>query len=386
MSKRKKHKSDKESNFLKYLAWFLVILSLGLAGLAGGYYIGFEKAKTEIEKKEKEKKERRLELLKKIEETNVPTVDSVKDRLKKVLEKDSKEKEKPKPVLQKTIELEKKQKTVQEKTKIEVQKEIKQLSKISQELKKEVLKVKDYAGASHEYATDSLAKPPARVKREKKVVSSNKPRLAIIIDDVSVRSQVEAIKALNLSLTMSFLPPSVARPHSAKLAAKEDFYMVHLPMEAQNFSAEEPQTLRISHTQKEVSLRVKEIKKMFPKVRYINNHTGSKYTSDERAMNRLILALNSNNISFVDSRTTAKTQVPKVMKNFALKYVARDVFLDHHSEKDYVKGQIKDAIRIAKSEGVAIAIGHPHKNTLAALRESKKLFEDIELVLINKIY
>jgi len=74
------------------------------------------------------------------------------------------------------------------------------------------------------------------------------------------------------------------------------------------------------------------------------------------------------------------------MKNFALKYVARDVFLDHHMDKAYVKGQIKHAIKIARAEGVAIAIGHPHKNTLAALRESKHLFKDLDLVLINKVY
>lgn len=384
MSKRRKSKAKKESNFLKYLAWSLALIALGLLGLAGGYYIGFKNAKTELAQKEKKKKERRLELLKKIDETNVPTVDDVSDRLKKVLqEEDAKVKKKlqaPTPVvvkkeLKKTIE-----------TKVVAKEEATTLTQISQTLKKEILKSVPYAGAAHEYETNHQAKPPERAKREVKVINSNKPRLAIIIDDVSVKSQVKAIKDLGFDLTMSFLPPSSARPNSAKLAAKEDFYMVHLPMEAQSFSAEEPDTLRISHSQQQVSSRVKEIKKMFPKVKYINNHTGSKYTSDERAMNRLILAMNSNNISFVDSRTTSKTQVPKVMKNFALKYVARDVFLDHHMDKPYIKGQIKQAIRIAKSEGVAIAIGHPHKNTIAALRESKSLFKDIDLVLINKVY
>ncbi|MDQ7062364.1 MAG: divergent polysaccharide deacetylase family protein [Sulfurimonas sp.] len=206
------------------------------------------------------------------------------------------------------------------------------------------------------------------------------------MDDVSVKSQVNAIHSLGLNLTMSFLPPSAARPKSAKLASKEDFYMVHLPMEAQNYSAEEPNTLRITHSQSQISSRVQEIKKLFPKVRYINNHTGSKYTSSEIAMNRLIMALNANNISFIDSRTTAQTKVPKVMKNFGLKYVARDIFLDHHMDKPYIMSQIKRAIKIAKAEGIAIAIGHPHKNTILALYESKKLFKDVDLVLINKIY
>ena len=74
------------------------------------------------------------------------------------------------------------------------------------------------------------------------------------------------------------------------------------------------------------------------------------------------------------------------MKNFGLKYVARDVFLDHHMDKPYIKTQIKKAIKIAKSEGVAIAIGHPHANTILALYESRKLFKDVDLVFVNKVY
>ena len=377
MSKRKS-RATKESDILKYIAWFLALLALGLLALAGGYYIGFENAKKELIAKEKKKEERRLELLQKIEDTNIPTVDDVAQRLKEVLKEDIGTKEISEQ--KKNIALKKEQE------KIRITAEEKSLSAISKDLKEETIKGTDLEGAAHEYENIAASKPPSRAKRKVRSISLNRPRLAIIIDDVSVRSQVEAIKALDLDLTMSFLPPSAARPNSAKLAAKEDFYMVHLPMEAQSFSAEEPNTLRIKDTQKKISSRVRDIKELFPKVRYVNNHTGSKYTSDEKAMNRLILALNSNNISFVDSRTTSKTQVPKVMKNFALKYVARDVFLDHHMDKAYVKGQIKQAIKIARAEGVAIAIGHPHKNTLAALRESKHLFKDLDLVLINKVY
>jgi len=371
LSKRRKSKAQKELTILKYIAYFLSGITVVLIGVAAGYYFGFENAKTELEQKEKDKKERRLALLKKIEETNVPTVPSVQERLKEVLDKEK-------------VKTPKKIEPKESTKKIETKTTDTQLAEFSKKLKEELQK--EYTSATHEYATEDAKTPPERLKRDVKAITSNKPRLAIIIDDVSVRSQVKAIKDLNMNLTMSFLPPSKARPNSAKLASKENFYMVHLPMEAQSYSAEEPHTLRIKHTQQEISQRVRKIKELFPNVRYINNHTGSKYTADERAMNRLVLALNSNNISFVDSRTTSATQVPKVMKNFSLKYVARDVFLDHHMEKDYIKGQIKEAIRIAKNEGVAIAIGHPHKTTLSALRESRELLNAVDLVYINKVY
>ena len=55
-------------------------------------------------------------------------------------------------------------------------------------------------------------------------------------------------------------------------------------------------------------------------------------------------------------------------------------------KKSYIISQIKKAIKIAKAHGTAIAIGHPHAITLLALSESKKLFKDVELVYINRLY
>ena len=242
-----------------------------------------------------------------------------------------------------------------------------------------------YISAAHEIDDESLANP-VTIKSTKRLVYHNKPKLAIIIDDVQTKRQVNAIKSLHLPLTMSFLPPRPARPNSAKLAAHENFYIVHLPMEAMHYSAEEPDTLRTGDSQQKISARIKQIKKEFPKVQYVNNHTGSKFTSNEVAMNRLIYALTENHIHFIDSRTTAKTKAPEVLKNFGLKYVARDVFLDHKMDKAYVITQIKEAIKVAKAKGHAIAIGHPHKNTLAAIAESKSLFKDVDLVQVNKVY
>ncbi len=333
MAKRRK-KVKSSSNYLSYIVWILSFIVAISASLAVGYHFGYNDAKTHTNLEQKNKENINLAILQKFEKNNAKTENkSVNDRLKEVL------KQAPKNAI----------------------------------------------SANHEYEEESLAKPPVRIKRDL-ALSSTKPKLAIIFDDVSVKSQVEAIKKLNLPLTMSFLPPSKYRPNSAKLASKEDFYMVHLPMEAMGFTKEEPFTLRIADSQSEIRDRVEKIKKLFPRVRYINNHTGSKFTSSEIAVNKLISILNENHINFIDSRTTADTKVPKVMKNFDLKYVSRDVFLDHQLDKLYIKKQIKKAIKIAKAHGTAIAIGHPHVNTLLAIDESKKLFEDVELVLINKLY
>ena len=46
-----------------------------------------------------------------------------------------------------------------------------------------------------------------------------------------------------------------------------------------------------------------------------------------------------------------------------------DVFLDDDMSSDAIKAQLAATERVAKHKGYAIAIGHPHENTLAALEE-----------------
>ncbi|MBN2816253.1 MAG: divergent polysaccharide deacetylase family protein [Campylobacterales bacterium] len=334
MAKRKRvSKSKSSSKFLLYTAWTLSIIALTMSALLVGYYLGQESVKEEFAKSENLEKQKRLAVLKKLEESSQKKEEplSVNKRLQEVLKKESKE----------------------------------------------------YISASHEI--DDIAPENLQEQKRTSVKLVTKPKLAIIIDDVGTKSQVKAIKSLQLPLTMSFLPPSKARPNTPKLAAHESKYMVHLPMEAQSFSAEEPHTLRVNDSQSVISQRIAEIKKLFPNVAYINNHTGSKFTSNEIAMNRLIFALNANNIRFIDSRTTAETKAPKVLKNFGLSYVARDIFLDHHMDKPYILEQIKKAVKVAKSHGTAIAIGHPHKNTLQALYESKSILKDVDIVFVDQL-
>jgi polysaccharide deacetylase 2 family uncharacterized protein YibQ/nitrate reductase NapE component len=335
--KKRTSKKNKNNNILTYIIIFLVFVILSIASFVGGYYLGYEDGKSDTHKQYSKNKQKRLSAIKKLE--NVTShKPSVTHRLKEVLKKEVKKDKK---------------------------------------VKKDIV-------ASHEYDT-STKKPPQPPKREVKRTTS-KPKLAIIIDDVSTRRHVRAIKNLHLPITMSFLPPSKARPNSAKLASHEKIYMVHLPMEAFKFNAEEDVTLRVSDSASKINGIVKHIKELFPRVKYINNHTGSKFTADEKAMNKLIYALQMQHINFIDSRTTAKTKAKKVMQNYGLRYVARDVFLDHYPDKASIKKAIKQAIKVAKRHGTAIAIGHPHTNTLMAIYESKKLLKDVDLVYINRLY
>ena len=214
---------------------------------------------------------------------------------------------------------------------------------------------------------------------------TGRAKLAIIMDDVSFTRDVRAIKALNIPITMSFLPPTKIHPKSAILANKELVYMVHLPLEAMVFNAEESTTLRVGDSYEKISKRIKDIKKLFPRAYYINNHTGSKFTSDLTSMRYLFKALHQVNIGFLDSRTTAKTKAPQVSRERGLPYIARDMFLDHEADVNYIKNQIRKAVKKAKKKGYAIVICHPRKDTLIALKRSLSLLKEVELVYVNKL-
>ncbi|MDH5465447.1 MAG: divergent polysaccharide deacetylase family protein [Thiovulaceae bacterium] len=212
-----------------------------------------------------------------------------------------------------------------------------------------------------------------------------KPRLAIILDDVSYPYEVRAVKRLGIKVNFSFFPVAKNHPQTAYLASKEPFFMVHLPLEAMNYNAEEAKTLKVTDSLYTINKRLERIKADFPNLKYLNNHTGSKFTSNEKAVEKLLYAANNLNLEIVDSRTTSKTKLPKVAKSMNTHLYQRDIFLDHESDISYICGQIREAVDMAKQRGKAIAIGHPRPHTIKALKKCKSVLAQVELVYLKDL-
>lgn len=223
--------------------------------------------------------------------------------------------------------------------------------------------------------------------KTKKSIKVNRPKLAIIIDDIATNSHLNALKSLNMKITPSILPPTNKNPKSAELANKFDFFMVHLPLSAFNFKGAEQNTLDTYSTNTQIHERIKTIKREFPKLKYINNHTGSKFTSNFNSTKLLLENLKKYDILFVDSLTTNHSEVKNASKLLGLKYVYRDIFLDNQQNVSNILTQLQKAVIIAKRDGYAIAIGHPHTSTIQALRIAKNTFlKEVELVYLKDIY
>jgi len=213
-----------------------------------------------------------------------------------------------------------------------------------------------------------------------------KPKLAIIIDDVSNAKQLKHIMSLPIKVTPSIFPPYELSKSNHKLAQGLKHYMIHLPMQSGKAYDKQYGTLKITDHKEKMEARVKEIRKLFPTARYINNHTGSAFTGNYKAMKMLYAILRKEGFVFVDSRTTALTKVRKIAHDFGDAYVARDIFIDNKHNIPYIRKQLRQAVKTAKKKGYAIAIGHPHLVTMKALASAQDIFKDVELVYIDEIY
>jgi len=267
----------------------------------------------------------------------------------------------------------------------ELQKLVDENIKLKKEIAKKEIKNKLVNSEAIDYQENKTTSKKS--EKIKPLIYTNKPKLVIIMDDMSFYSQVKALKNLGIKVTPSFFPPSKRHPKTAIYAKQFKHYMVHFPMQATNPNFhEEVNTLHVDSDYNFINQRVEKIKKEFPKVKFVNNHTGSKFTSDYYAMNKLYKILDKYNIIFVDSRTTSKSKANKIAKKYNQILLSRDVFLDNKADIGYIQNQLKKAIKLAKKRGYAIAICHPHSTTFKALAKSKDILKNVEVIYIDELY
>ena len=198
-------------------------------------------------------------------------------------------------------------------------------------------------------------------------------RLAIILDDMgNDLANDEAVLALPYHLTVSVLPHLPLSAEIADEAARHgDEVMLHLPMQPDSETTKtEAVELRPGMPVGEVKSVLAGMLETVPHVRGVNNHEGSKATADPQLMDALMPALHERRLFFIDSRTTASTVAYDTAHRYGVPAASRRVFLDDSLDRAAIEQQMELAIRDADRYGEAIAIGHPHPETIAVLRSA----------------
>lgn len=211
------------------------------------------------------------------------------------------------------------------------------------------------------------------------------PMLAIIMDDIGFCRQADSIKALGFPITPSIFPPNDHYPDTPHIASRFKHHMIHFPLEAFDYPNLKEKALKVNDSLQSIEKRIKRLKKNFPNMLAINNHTGSKFTCNFAAMDRFFTVLNKYEIPFIDSRTAAESKCYEVGKIHNKVVLQRDVFLDNEANITYIHNQLREAVRIAKRKGSAIAICHPRDDTFKALQSAKEILKGVKLVYINEL-
>ena len=211
-------------------------------------------------------------------------------------------------------------------------------------------------------------------------------KLVLIIDDVATFEHASMVKSIGLKITPSIFPATKTHPDTPNIARTFEFYMIHLPMQAKHFDSPEIGTLTVNESFESMHEKIKKIRRDFPRAKYTNNHTGSRFTSDYDAMDKAYRALIEQGFIFVDSKTIAQTAVARAAKKYNQPYISRDIFLDDDPSAGAVRRELIAAVNLAKKRGYAIAIGHPKKNTIAVIKASKNnILKDVEVVYLKDI-
>jgi hypothetical protein len=193
--------------------------------------------------------------------------------------------------------------------------------------------------------------------------------IAIVIDDMGVdRKRSERAAALPAPLTLSWLPyaTDVGRQAAAARAAGHEI-LLHAPMQPQGHENPGPHALLTSLSADEIRRRLDADLDLLPEAVGLNNHEGSLFTRDARAMAPVIDELKHRGLLFLDSRTTGASIAADAARAASVPYAVRDVFLDNVMTVDAVRAQLAEVEAIARRRGFAVAIGHPHDATLEAL-------------------
>lgn len=214
--------------------------------------------------------------------------------------------------------------------------------------------------------------------------------ISIIIDDLGNQWR-SGERALDISpdLTFAILPHT---PYAVRLATVAHHQgkevMLHLPMASVHPRPPGPGAVNVSMSREAFLKQVNNDLAAVPYISGVNNHMGSQVTPSTRHMDWLMQDLEQRGgLFFVDSMTTSNSVALFAARENGLPTVKRDVFLDNKQDPQAIREQFERLIRIARVRGWAVAIGHPHPQTLSMLEEEiPKLAEKgIQLIPVSKL-
>ena len=239
---------------------------------------------------------------------------------------------------------------------------------------------------------DTLTKggtsPETPVTHSELAPSPENPWVAIIIDDFGPNWKsglVDGFLDLPFDLTVSVLPgnrKTVSVGLRAVEKGKEVF--IHLPMEPiDSVALKERDMVNVGIDQGGLYEILDRTINELPAAVGMNNHMGSKATTDANLMNIFAAALKSRGLMFVDSRTDPNTCALNAMNDAGVPALGRDIFLDFYYEDERITDQLTKLMHIAQRRGWSVGIGHVRSLTLKVLTRELLRWQDEGITFVT---
>jgi hypothetical protein len=214
------------------------------------------------------------------------------------------------------------------------------------------------------------------------------PAIAIIMDDIGYRHREDQeVIALPGPLAVSILPHSPHADEMARLATDSGKdVMLHLPMEPlreEKNVALGPGALMLNMDRVDLMRTLNQNLDAVPSAIGVNNHMGSLLTRDTQHMQWLMESLRIHGKFFVDSVTSRNSVAAQVAQRKGVPNLRRDVFLDDDLGTQNLRDNFQELIKVARRRGSALAIGHPHPETIALLRTELTHLQSLGVRLIS---
>jgi hypothetical protein len=207
-----------------------------------------------------------------------------------------------------------------------------------------------------------------------------KPCIGIIIDDIGYRyHDDQAAIGLPGPLAYAVMPLSPHGGEMARLASElGKIVMLHLPMQASDSYENQflgPGALTLNMTKRQILQTLNADLRSLPDISGVNNHMGSLLTQYPVRMEWVMKDLKAHKKFYVDSMTSHRSVAGTVAQELHVPTMRRDVFLDDKQNVNYIRGQFKKLIAIARRKGTALAIGHPRPDTIKVLSRQLRLLK-----------
>ncbi len=198
-------------------------------------------------------------------------------------------------------------------------------------------------------------------------------RIALVIDDFGDRWDpfIQSFLDLGVDITVSVIPGrKMSSEVTTKMIKGGCEVILHLPMEPFDEPFDNNGYILLADMEhQEMKKIIQRSIDSVPGAVGVNNHMGSKVTSDREAMSYILGEIRSKGLYFLDSRTIATSVAYDMAQSIGLTCGKRDVFIDTENDHDVIRNRIWELAQKAKENGFAIGIGHCQRTTLGVLQE-----------------